>query len=137
MVPVGPAVRISTCLGSAVADDTRYEPARRPEDLSDLFLQRANAGDVEGIVRLYTPDAVLALPPGQLSVGHDQIRAVYTEILAARPPFTSAGQRPPIVHGDTALTCTLLPSGNATVEVAQRQPDGTWRWVIDQPAVLS
>jgi len=29
----------------------------RPEDLSDLFLQRANAGDVEGVVRLYAPDA--------------------------------------------------------------------------------
>jgi len=27
-------------------------------------------------------------------------------------------------------------SGNATVEVARRQPDGTWLWLIDQPSVL-
>jgi hypothetical protein len=27
--------------------------------------------------------------------------------------------------------------GGATVEVARRQADGSWRWVIDQPAVLS
>jgi hypothetical protein len=26
--------------------------------------------------------------------------------------------------------------GNATVEVARCQPDGTWLWLIDQPSVL-
>lgn len=62
----------------AVTDDRGYEPAKRPEDLSDFFLQRASAGDVEGVVALYAPDAVLAFPPGQLTAGHDQIRAVYT-----------------------------------------------------------
>jgi hypothetical protein len=29
-----------------------------------------------------------------------------------------------------------LPGGGATVEIARRQPDGSWRWVIDQSAVL-
>ena len=111
------------------------EPPRRPEELSDLFLQRANAGDVEAVVALYEPDAVLAFPRGRLAVGHEQIRAVYAEFLASRPALGSAGQRPAIVNGDIALTSTLLPSGGATVEIA-RQPDGTWRWVIDQPSVL-
>jgi hypothetical protein len=27
-------------------------------------------------------------------------------------------------------------AGNATVEVARRQADGTWLWVIGQPNVL-
>ncbi len=36
-----------------------------------------------------------------------------------------------------ALLDKRLPAGGATVEVARRQPDGSWRWVIDQPAVLS
>jgi hypothetical protein len=26
--------------------------------------------------------------------------------------------------------------GDATVEMAHRQPDGTWLWLIDQPSVL-
>lgn len=116
--------------------DRGYEPARRPEDLSDFFLQRANAGDVEGIVALYAPDAVLAFPPGQLTVGHDQIRAAYTKFLAGRPSLKSAGQQPAIISGDTALTSTRLPGGGATAEVARLQPDGTWRWIIDQPSVL-
>jgi hypothetical protein len=38
--------------------------------------------------------------------------------------------------GDLALTSTRLGSGQVTAEVARRQPDGTWRWVIDQWSVL-
>jgi len=51
--------------------------------------------------------------------------------------FSSAGQQPVIRHGNLALTSTRLTGGGTTVEVARRQPDGSWRWVIDQPALLS
>ena len=112
------------------------EPAMQPEDLGRYFLERANAGDVEGLVALYEPGAVLAFPSGRLSTGHDEIRRVYAELLADKPSFSSAGQQPVIRNGDLALTSTRLPGGGATVEVARRQPDGSWRWVIDQPAVL-
>ena len=113
------------------------EPAVQPEDLGRYFLERANAGDVEGLVALYEPGAVLAFPPGRLAVGHAEIRAVYAELLAGKPSFSSAGQPPAVRNGDLALTSTRLPGGGATVEIARRQPDGSWRWVIDQPAVLS
>ena len=92
---------------------------------------------MEGLVALYEPGAVLAFPPGRLATGHDEIRAVYAELLAGRPAFSSAGQQPVIRHGDLALTSTRLPGGGATVEIARRQPDGSWRWVIDQPVPLS
>jgi ketosteroid isomerase-like protein len=120
-----------------VTANAEAEPAIHPEDLGRFFLERANAGDVEGLVALYEPGAVLAFPAGRLTVGHDQIRQVYTELLADKPSFSSAGQQPVIRNGDLALTSTRLPGGGATVEVARRQPDGSWRWVIDQPAVLS
>jgi ketosteroid isomerase-like protein len=67
------------------------EPPRRPEDLSDLFLQRANAGDVEAVVALYEPDAVLAFPQGRLAVGHEQIRAVYAEFRQRPQPDNRRG----------------------------------------------
>jgi ketosteroid isomerase-like protein len=112
-------------------------PAREPENLGDFFIERANAGDVEGLVALYEPGAVLAFPPGRVSVGHDEIRAAYTDLLASRPVFSPAGQRPALRNGDLALTSTRLPGGGTTVEVARRQPDGTWLWAIDQPSLLS
>jgi hypothetical protein len=43
--------------------------------------------------------------------------------------------RPAIRNGDIAITSTVR-AGNATVEVAHRQPDGAWLWLIDQPSVL-
>jgi len=112
------------------------ERASRPEDLSRLFVERANAGDVEGLVSLYEPDAVLAFPPGEVTVGSQAIRQAYRRLLADRPTFTAGDQRPVLRHGDLALTSTRLVGGGATVEVARRQPDGTWLWVIDQPNVL-
>ena len=112
------------------------EPAARPEDLGQFFLERANAGDVEGLVALYEPDAVLAFPPGRIAAGHDEIREVYRNFLASRPVLSSAGQRPPLRNGDLALTSTRLPGDGATVEIARRQPDGTWLWAVDQPALL-
>lgn len=114
-----------------------HPPALRPEDLGDFFLARANAGDVEGLVALYEPDAVLAFPAGQLATGRDEIRKLYADLLASQPTFTSAGQRAAIRSGDLALTSTRLPGGGTTVEIARRQPDGTWLWAIDQPALLS
>jgi ketosteroid isomerase-like protein len=110
------------------------ETARRalqPEDLDRIFLERASAGDVDGVVALYEPGAVLAFPPGHLAIGTEAIRQVYAELLASPPRFTGA-----IRNGDIAITSTTR-AGNATVEVARRQPDGTWLWMIDQPSILA
>lgn len=110
------------------------ERALEPEDLSRLFLERANAGDVEGVVALYEAGAVLAFAPGQVAVGTEAIRRVYAELLASPPAFTGAA-RPVIKNGDIAITSTTR-AGNATVEVARLQADGSWLWAIDQPSVM-
>jgi len=110
------------------------EKAQKPEDLDRLFLERANAGDLEGVVALYAPDAVLAFPTDQLTFGQENIRRVYRELLAKNTKFQGE-VREAIRNGDLAMTSTLL-SGNATVEVARRQSDGSWLWFIDQPNVM-
>jgi ketosteroid isomerase-like protein len=114
----------------------QHEPALEPEDLARFFTERANAGDVDGLVALYEPDAVLAFPGGRITVGADAIRRVYAELLAPRPTFQPGQQRPALRNGDLALTSSRLANGNVTVEVAHRQPDGTWLWVLDQPNIL-
>lgn len=118
-----------------MSGDGQRNKASEPDDLNRFFLERANADDVEGLVALYEPDAVLALPTGELARGRQAIRQAFVQLLAHGPTFTRDGQRPPLHNGDLALTSTRLSSG-ATAEIARRQPDGTWLWAVDQTDIL-
>lgn len=117
-----------------MGDNAERERARRAEDLGRFFIEKANAGDLEGLVALYEADAVLAFPSGKVTRGIQAIRQAYEELIATRPRFKGE-QRPALLNGDLAFTSTRF-EGGATAEVARRQPDGTWLWVIDQPNVL-
>ena len=111
------------------------QPALDPEDLARFFVSRANAGDVEELVALYEPDAVLAGPEGRILVGTEAIRGFYAELLADRPRFEPGEQRPALRRGDLALTSSRLTDSTVTAEVARRQDDGTWLWAVDQPVI--
>jgi ketosteroid isomerase-like protein len=116
-------------------NDLDQKTARDPQELARLLVARANAGDVEGMVTLYHTDAVLDCGKGRLAIGREAIRRFYTEFLATGIKFNVGEQRPALICGDTALTSTRLPNGAITAEVARRQGDGSWLWVIDQPAI--
>jgi uncharacterized protein (TIGR02246 family) len=108
--------------------------ARQPEDLARLFVQRVNAGDAEGMAALYEPDAVLGYPPGELTVGRAAIRALFEEMVAAKPTFEVEEPLPSLLHGNLALTATRSADGTGgRAQVARRQPDGTWLRIIDRP----
>lgn len=111
------------------------DSALDPQDLARLLVSKANAGDVEGMVALYEPDAVLACGDRRVAVGTDAIRKFYTELLATGRTFDLGEQRSAMLRGNLALTSTRLPNGAVTAEVARRQLDGTWLWVIDQPSI--
>lgn len=66
---------------------TEREKAARPEDLTRLFVERANAKDAEGLALLYEQDAVMAYPPGRQTVGRDAIRALWEQALPHLPAF--------------------------------------------------
>lgn len=110
---------------------TQTVQAREPEDLARLFNARANAGDVEGLVALYEPEAVLAAGK-VVATGHAEIRAFYTDLLARRSEFPLPETLPAIRNGDIAMTFARLPNGTISAETARRQPEGGWRWLIDQ-----
>jgi uncharacterized protein (TIGR02246 family) len=111
------------------------ERAATPEDLTRLFVDRANAGDAEGLAELYAPDAVLAFPPGAVTVGREAIRAVCERMLDHAPrPFQQEEPLPTVRYGDLALTSTRPADGTGgRVQIARRQPDGTWLRIIDRP----
>jgi hypothetical protein len=119
---------------ASAAPGPAHPPAKEPEDLGRFFVERANAGDVEGLVALYEPGAVLAAGGG-LVCGTEQIRQALTLFLAGRPVLTGQSQ-PALRNGGLALTSTRFPGG-ATAEIARRQDDGNWLWIADQPRVVS
>ncbi|WP_308050693.1 YybH family protein [Streptomyces purpurogeneiscleroticus] len=98
-------------------------------------MARANARDAEGLAELYAPDAVLAYPPGSVTVGRDAIRAVCERMVAHAPlQFVEEEPLPTIQYGDLALTSTRPADGTGgRVQVARRQPDGSWLRIMDRP----
>jgi uncharacterized protein (TIGR02246 family) len=112
------------------------ETASTPEDLARLFVERANDRDATGLAELYAPDAVLAFPPGATTVGRDAIRAVPEAMLEHNAEFVIEEPMPTVHHGDLALTSTR-PADNTggRVQVARRQPDGSWLRIIDRPEI--
>jgi uncharacterized protein (TIGR02246 family) len=117
---------------------TNHEQAQVPEDLTRLFVERANAGDAEGIAALYEPDAVMAYPPGEQTAGRDAIRRLWDQVLVKAPHFEPESPLPTLISGDLALTSTPPKDGaGARAQVARRQPDGTWLRVLDQPEFIT
>jgi ketosteroid isomerase-like protein len=112
--------------------------ALEPEDLTRLFVERANSADAAGIAALYEEGAVMAYPPGAVTEGRDAIRALWENVLANAPHFEAEPPLPTLISGDIALTSTAPKDGaGARAQVARRQPDGTWLRLLDQPEFVS
>lgn len=117
---------------------SQNETAIRPEDLTRLFVERANAKDAAGIAALYEVDAVMAYPPGRQTVGRDAIRELWEQVLARAPHFEQEPALPTLISGDIALTSTAPKDGaGARAQVARRQSDGTWLRLLDQPEFVT
>ncbi|MFD4407185.1 YybH family protein [Nocardia sp. NPDC058499] len=114
---------------------TNKKVATEPNDLGKYFVERANAGDVDGLVALYEPNAVLAFPPGEVATGHAEMRKVFEQLVATAPTLSPGRQHLALVSDDLAMTATTLTTGQVSVEIARRQQDGSWLWAVDQPVL--
>lgn len=115
-------------------DTTTRERALHPEDIARLFVARVNARDLDGILELFEPDAVVAYPVDRPSQGTAALRELYAGLLAAEPVFPVEEPLPTLISGDLALTSTRPQDGTGgRVQVCRRRPDGSWRRVLDRP----
>jgi hypothetical protein len=123
-----------------MSDRTIREPIYDPQELERQLVVRENAGDVSGMTALFEPDAVIELDDGRLVRGKVAIHEFFTQLqVTGLGPegrrFMLGEQRPALISGDLALTSTRSIDGDITSEVARRQDDGTWLWVIDRWSV--
>ena len=109
-----------------------HKAAKEPNDLERLFVERANAGDAEGLVALYEENATLDCGDGERVVGETQIRQFLSKYLMSRPRLSPSVQAPALCSGDLALTSSRHSNGDVSAEIARRQADGNWLWVVDQ-----
>jgi len=127
--------------------DVKFIPAYKPEDCDRLLIDAMEKGDIETTVALYEPDAVLLTESGDLMKGWDAIRKHNEEFISLRTK-TAIDEIKTTISGDGSLATTRMKctsvyvdpkSGNQvrfltnTLEVVRKQPDGTWRFVIDDP----
>lgn len=115
-----------------------------PEEMNSAFAEAFNSGNIEDLISLYEPGAVLVPRPGQVVRGAEAIRAALQELLALKGHMRSENQYA-LVHDDIALLRAKVhlagtgPDGgrieinNHTAEVIRRQPDGSWLYILDHP----
>jgi uncharacterized protein (TIGR02246 family) len=116
--------------------------ATTPEQIHRLFEEAFNAGDLDGLMELYESNAALVAQPGSVAHGSEQARAALQGFLALKGRIM-LNTKLVFIVGDLAYlsnTWSLSgtgPDGNpvslgaTTAEVARRQADGRWRYVID------
>jgi uncharacterized protein (TIGR02246 family) len=118
---------------------------QQPEALYRSFASALNSGDVPAILMLFEPDGQTVPQPGQAPVmGLMGIRGVMESCVALQPHIEYE-QTKVIQAGDLALLrgqwrlTVPGPDGQPidvhgkSAQVARRQSDGGWRFVIDDP----
>ena len=119
-------------------------PALTPSEVHTVFVDAFNRGDVDALVALYEPDAVL-IERGRPAIGRDAIRQAYRDLIDRRGHMVletrsavASSDGLAVLHGAWTLELPDPPGAGRTVtglstEVVRRQPDGAWLFVIDEP----
>ncbi|GAB3447475.1 YybH family protein [Actinophytocola sediminis] len=116
--------------------------ATDPAQLHRLFTAAINDKDADALLALYEPTGLAVHLDGSTRTGEAALRTMIDELLTTIEHIDGE-TRKVIVAGDLAITSATWRArlaGDAgdgagtTAEVARRQADGTWRWVIDDPA---
>lgn len=121
--------------------------ARNPADVDRLFAEALSAGDLEGALSLYEPDAVYYSEPDEQARGHARIRQELAALIALDCTLDCYAIDA-VENGDIALlradwVFTGTEDGEPfeirgrSIEIVRRQPDGTWLFTIDLPAGAS
>jgi len=119
-------------------------PAYSPAEIHTLFRSAFNLGDVEALIALYEPHAILMLD-GNRVTGRENIRKALQTVLQRHGQMTletrsvvQSEQGLALIHGGWEVAYPggvgpgLVNRGLST-EVVRKQPDGTWLFVIDNP----
>ncbi|WP_148685843.1 YybH family protein [Candidatus Nitrosocosmicus hydrocola] len=115
-----------------------------PEGVLNTVVEGINNGDLDSLMKLYEPNACFASEPGQLAKSPESISQCLRVFIDLKGELKLKVKRV-LQTSDLALVTTEWsvngngPDGNPvymaakSADVLRRQPDGTWKFVIDNP----
>ena len=115
--------------------------AKSPEEICRLFQHYMAEGDIDSVLSVYDPEAVFLNQSGEVKKGEAGLRQELAPF-AARKAVFNFDIKQVIQSGDIALMHTEWKVSSPqqmsvyAIEVARRQPDGTWRWLIGDPFTI-
>jgi ketosteroid isomerase-like protein len=113
-------------------------PAKSPEDICRLFKLYMAEGDLDSVLSIYDQRAVFLNQAREVTKDRQSLKQELAPLVALKPRFDFTIKQ--IVQADDiALMHTQWtvsapqPMNVYAIEVARRQPDGTWCWLIGDP----
>ncbi len=114
---------------------------RDPADINAAFAAGYNARDVDTLLALYQAEATVVNMDGSESIGFVAIRDHLAGLVRLGGSMTSTN-RYAVTRDDIALVGAEWtvsfddgrnPVSGRSAEVLRRQPDGLWKYLIDNP----
>jgi len=112
--------------------------ARNPEEICTLFRRYMMNGDLDGLLSVYDAEVTFVNQAGETRKGKQQLKEELGPLAAAKARFDFRVKQV-IQAGDIALMHTQWHVSSPhemsvyAIEVARRQPDGSWLWLIGDP----
>jgi len=119
-------------------------PINNPEEAVQALFRAINDQDIETLLGLYEPGAIMVAQPGHVASGTAALREALNGYLALKPTLTLE-KNELITGSDLALSlakwmlkgtgpdgASLQMEGTAT-DILRKQADGSWLFVIDNP----
>jgi ketosteroid isomerase-like protein len=115
-----------------------------PEEVLNSVTDGINSGDLDSLMALYESAACFAFQPGKLTKSPEGIRESLRSFIDMNGKLDLSVKRV-LKANDLALVITewsfsgTSPDGKPvdmtakSADVLRQQPDGTWRFVIDNP----
>jgi ketosteroid isomerase-like protein len=113
-------------------------PATSPEEICRLFKEAMAKGDLDAVLSVYDAEAVFLNQSREVTKSREDLRRELVPLVTAKTVF-EYDVRQVVESGDIALmhtkwrVSTAQPMTVYAIEVARRQRDGSWRWLIGDP----